>query len=186
MIHILFMAENEVSLFSSLVLYFLPMKTRKKWLQMESLTLSADLEKLSWNLYGWCSLVQTDKWVIFHLIALISGFRDAQLCCSKSFIKNLWGEKRCLCGPVWFHYLWQSTQMEQSHRRPRMPVHGAGVTQRPLEPPETESRCAGLLGSLTESWLPMYNLLWTSQSSNPRHCSQKTNTHTSLTFNLPT
>lgn len=42
------------------------------------------------------SLVQTDKWVIFYLIALISGFRDAQLCCSKSFIKNLWGGESSL------------------------------------------------------------------------------------------
>lgn len=44
------MAENEVSLFfSCLVLDFLPTKIRKRRLQMESLTLSADLEKTPWE-----------------------------------------------------------------------------------------------------------------------------------------
>lgn len=43
------MAENEVSLFLLLGADFLPMKIRKRRLQMESLTLSADLEKNSWE-----------------------------------------------------------------------------------------------------------------------------------------
>lgn len=119
--HAVSCTENKMSLFSSLKLGFLPKKIRKKnGPDGECLILSADLGKFPWNLHGWCGLVQTDKWVISLLIALISGFRDAQLCCSKSFIKNLWGGKRRLHGPVWFHYLWQNTQMEQSGRGLRL------------------------------------------------------------------
>lgn len=143
--------EWSVPFFSCSVLDFLPMKIRKRRLQMESLTLSADLEKAPWE---FVLVMQSGAdWQASHLPSYCFNFR-LQRCpvlCSKHFIKNLWGGKSGLCGPVWFHYPWHSTQTEQGRRRLEMAVCGAGVKQRPLEPSSTDHRCSSLLGDLSRN-----------------------------------
>ena len=177
-IHMLLVAENEVSLFLFLSAGFSSCENKEEKTPDGEPHIVGRFRKTP------LEFVQTDKRVIFHLIALILGFRDAQLCCSNSFIKNLWGGKRSLRGPVWFHYPWDSTQTEQGCRRLEMAVCGTGGKWKPLEASSTDHTCSNLPGDLTESRVSIYNLVHISQSLNHQYPSQKTDTHLSPTFNL--
>lgn len=65
----------------------------------------------------------------------------------------------------------------------RLAGHGAGDAEA-SGAADTESRCSSVLGSLTESRLAVCNLVQISESLNPRHSSQTTNTHRSPSFTL--
>ena len=79
----LLVAENEVSLFLFLSAGFSSCENKEEKTPDGEPHIVGRFRKTP------LEFVQTDKRVIFHLIALILGFRDAQLCCSNSFIKNL-------------------------------------------------------------------------------------------------